>query len=288
MKPRISVVITVFDGARTLRRALDSLVKQSLPPHQVVVVDDGSADESANVARSYQDLLPLTVIEPRQRLGRAVALNRAVEASTSEFIAILDADDYALHDRLEVQAEYLSGSHNCGMVGSAFYQLVTSPRLEVRQRSLPLDDATLRKALAYSGPFCHSSVVYSRRAIVDAGGFDPRRRSRVDQDLWIRIARLGFPLANLARPYVIHYKDDGTYFARVNRPSVRTTSMLARNFSAVFNLDLPSEMYLVAAARSAVSFVPKRAMSRITAGATVGISDDERLEDPLTIYDWTA
>ncbi|GAB6066995.1 hypothetical protein JCM13664_03130 [Methylothermus subterraneus] len=96
-----SVVIAVHNGERTLKRAIDSILAQTLPPREVIVVDDGSTDASAEIATGYG--APVRVLRQQNR-GAAAARNAGVAAAQSAWVAFLDADDYYYPRRLELAA----------------------------------------------------------------------------------------------------------------------------------------------------------------------------------------
>jgi glycosyltransferase involved in cell wall biosynthesis len=102
---RISVVIPAFNAADVIGETLDSVQRQTLPPHEVIVVDDGSLDGTASVARAHP-LKPIVLAQPNK--GAASALNAGVRAAAGDAIAFLDADDLWSPEKLEVQAAALA------------------------------------------------------------------------------------------------------------------------------------------------------------------------------------
>ena len=100
MKPRVTVVIPCFNAARFLRETLESALNQSHAPIEVLVIDDGSTDQSAAIAASYGP--PVRVISQTNQ-GESVARNRGIEEARGSWIAFLDADDIWLPEKLERQ-----------------------------------------------------------------------------------------------------------------------------------------------------------------------------------------
>jgi glycosyltransferase involved in cell wall biosynthesis len=260
-----TVLMTCFNAASTVGTALESLRGHDVGPDQVVVVDDGSTDDTVAAVRRHAGDLPLTLVA-RARRGRAAALNVGVVAATSDLVAILDADDAAVPGRFALQQRAFDDDPTLGIHGGAFFQLTRHPEIQVQRRTLPLTDRAIRRALAFQGPFCHSCVTYSRAALVEAGGFRPGLPSRIDQDLWVRIAGLGYTLANSPEALACHVKDAATYFGSVNKTLTRTATMLSRNVAAVRQLHLPAKFYAIAAGRAAASIVPQRIMHRAAPG----------------------
>jgi len=104
MSPRFSVIIPAFNAATTLARAIDSVRAQSWPVHEIIVVDDGSSDDTADVARRFGDAVRLI----RQRnSGVSVARNAGAAAATGDWLAFLDADDWYAPDRIKLHAAWI-------------------------------------------------------------------------------------------------------------------------------------------------------------------------------------
>ena len=112
MPALVSVVIPVFNGARFLAEAIDSVLAQTYPNVEIVVVDDGSTDRTPEIIASYQEVRGLR----QERAGQAAARNHGVAAATGEYVAFLDADDLMVPERLERQVAYLSLRPQCACV----------------------------------------------------------------------------------------------------------------------------------------------------------------------------
>ena len=113
MSAAVSVLICVRDGERYLARAIESALAQTVPPAEVVVVDDGSSDGSAELARSYGE--PVRCIS-QPPLGLGAARNAALDAATGDYLAYLDADDIWPADRIEVQLRAFEQDPGLGLV----------------------------------------------------------------------------------------------------------------------------------------------------------------------------
>lgn len=102
--PRFSVIIAVYNGATTLARAIDSVLHQTYPPHELIVIDDGSRDDTANVARAYGERVRYMY---QANAGVAAARNVGAQAACGDWLAFLDADDWYYPERLRCHAEWL-------------------------------------------------------------------------------------------------------------------------------------------------------------------------------------
>jgi glycosyltransferase involved in cell wall biosynthesis len=175
----ISVLIPVFDGERLLAEAIESVLVQSLPAAEVVVVDDGSSDGSATVAESFGP--PVRVLR-RPHRGAAAARNTGVEESVGELIAFQDADDLMKPDRLERQAAAL---------GQASSPALTLGRAEVRGEDGFAAPPWLAHAYENSDRYTPASMIATRSALELVGPFDETMRRGSDTDWLLRALEAG-------------------------------------------------------------------------------------------------
>ena len=184
--PSVSVVLPVRDGAPFLREAVESVLTQTLSNLELVVVDDGSSDETPAILASFADSrLKVLRQEPR---GLVEALNRGVGAARAPYLARMDADDGSLPRRLELQVAVMDVDPAAGLVGCGIERMDEAGRA-LDSWLLPADDEALRRRLLLRNPFAHGSVVIRRRAFDDAGGYRSDYGANEDYDLWRRIAR---------------------------------------------------------------------------------------------------
>ncbi|WP_432507641.1 glycosyltransferase family 2 protein [Kineococcus arenarius] len=193
----VTVVMPALNRAHLIERSLSSIAAQRVRPAEVIVVDDGSSDGTAAVAKAAG----ATVIELPESGGSGPARNRGIEAAGTEWIAFLDSDD-----------EWESG-HLAGLLARAEGRvLVTAPGRSDSgrimgnpwRRELELDPL---KLLTPGDVICTSGTVVRRRTLVEAGLFRPLRRAQ-DLDLWLRVLEHGSGLA-LAVPSVLYHEHAG-------------------------------------------------------------------------------
>jgi glycosyltransferase involved in cell wall biosynthesis len=197
--PAVSVLLAVHDGAPWVSRAVQSVLAQTLTDLELIVVDDGSRDDTPVLLTSVRD--PRLVVERQARTGLAASLNRALARARAPLIARLDADDEALPARLERQRAFLDAHPEVGVLGTAA-RVVDERGREAAVIRPPEDDATLRRVLIRRNPFVHSSVMMRRALVTQVGGYDVSFAVAQDYDLWLRLSGLT-RLANLPEPLVI-------------------------------------------------------------------------------------
>ncbi len=190
--------MAVHNGAPWVREAVDSVLAQTAADLELIVIDDGSTDATAELLAAARDAR--LRIERQPRVGLTRSLVRALALARAPLVARLDADDLAVPERLARQCVFLAAHPDVGLLGTGAREVDPSGR-EVALVRPPEDDAAIRRALIRRNPFVHSSVLM-RRALVEAsGGYDPAFEVAQDYDLWMRMSRLT-RLANLAEPLV--------------------------------------------------------------------------------------
>jgi glycosyltransferase involved in cell wall biosynthesis len=205
----VSFIMTVYNGERTVRQAIESICQQTVSNFELVIVDDGSEDSTPEiVSEALSD--PRISMIARSRIGRAKALNVAWQHAKGQYIANLDADDMAKPDRLEKQLAFIQTHSEVGLVGTAV-QILDETTGNNRVERNPLDDAELKRQLVRRNPFVHSSVMLPRQVLEAVGGYNEKFRKCIDYELWVRIAR-SYSIANMPDVLTIKRIHPEAYF----------------------------------------------------------------------------
>jgi glycosyltransferase involved in cell wall biosynthesis len=197
--PPVSVLMAVRDGAPWVADAVASVLAQTAGDLELIVVDDGSTDATPELLSAVSDRRLSMIRQAPAGLTRA--LNRALAAAGGGLIARLDADDWALPERLARQRAFLERWPQIGLLGAAARE-VDAAGATVRLVQPPQEDGAIRRALIRANPFVHSSVMVRRALLERAGGYDETLAVAQDYDLWMRLARVT-RLANLADVLVV-------------------------------------------------------------------------------------
>lgn len=203
--PKVTVVMPAYQAAATIGRAIASVRAQTFTDWELIVVDDASTDETGKVAASHAASDPrVRVMTNLANHGASASMNRGWRGSSSPFVAILDADDVALPERLGRQFNFLSGHAEVDVLGTAAHFIDAD---DVFLRTVcPLDKHNGLKQLRwYVCPFVHSTVMMRRQFLEATGGYTEGLRLGEDYDLWMRGFYQGeFRYANLDEPLVIY------------------------------------------------------------------------------------
>ncbi len=199
--PLVTVVIPTYNTARYLREAIDSVLAQTYSPVELVVVDDGSTDETPALVRAYANRLRYHRQENR---GFANALNTGIRLAHGEWIAWLSADDAFLPPKLERQVHHLSHHPEIAVSYTAYYEINESGRRlrEVRVRP-PYDNHVTPRHLLDCCYVNGSTCLFRRHVFETSGFFDERLGPSADWEMWMRIAH-GFRFGYWPEPLVCY------------------------------------------------------------------------------------
>ena len=184
----VSVIIPAYNAAKSIERALKSVAEQTLPPAEIIVVDDGSNDDTVAVATAMQSLFlvcQLIVISQKNK-GAGAARNCAIKAATEPYVAFLDADDEWLPNKLERSMGVLK-SKNYTLVAHDYLDVTPNGEVHVSCARRFNEGPDPYVTLYLKGYIPSISVVARRDIVVEAGGFDENLRNAQDFDLWLKI-----------------------------------------------------------------------------------------------------
>jgi glycosyltransferase involved in cell wall biosynthesis len=200
MPSSIMVLVAVHNGERFLERALESLRVQTWPEFEVLVVDDGSTDRTAEILSRLPDQR-FSVHHNRQNLGLTCSLNHGLRLARSDYVARLDADDVAMPGRLAAQAAFLDQHPDVGIVG-ADCEIVDEDDRTIARYTYPKTHTAIRWRHFFDNGFCHSTVMLRRSVLQEHRlSYDERVRYAQDFDLWTRLLQHTRG-ANLSTPLV--------------------------------------------------------------------------------------
>jgi glycosyltransferase involved in cell wall biosynthesis len=189
--PVLTVAMSVYNGAPHLRDAIQSILAQTEPNFEFLIVDDGSTDQTPQIlAESARHDSRIRIITQPNR-GLIAALNRLVTESRAPLIARMDADDISLPNRFARQKAFLDCYPDYGVVGSSTFDLHPGQTPKPSSgTSLPTCHEDFLAAIEQDTPLlCHSTVM-RRSLLIDVGGYRAPFRHCEDYDLWLRLAEV--------------------------------------------------------------------------------------------------
>lgn len=209
-KPAITVLLPVHNGALFLRKAIDSVLSQSLADFELLIINDGSTDDSEKIIFSYTDHR-LRYVKNDQNLGLIETLNKGIDFAKGEYMARMDADDICVTDRLKMQKEFLDQHRDVGFVATT----ITLINENAEPTGFwPLDQktissASIRKTMILKNCISHPSVM-GRTLDFRKLRYKAYQKNIEDYDLWLRALNSGLKIAKLPLPLLLYRQHSGS------------------------------------------------------------------------------
>ncbi len=199
-KPTISVIIPAYNQGHFLEAAVGSVLAQTYPSLEALIIDDGSKDNTAEVARTFKD--PRVRYIYQDNRGLSAARNTGIRHATGEYFSYLDSDDEFLADKLALLLEAFERQSNLGLAAGQAIPIDEDGCQvgKIFDTGLPENPAEL----LLGNPLHVGSILVSRSWQEKAGFFDESLRSYEDWDMWLRLARAGCPMKSIARPVSLY------------------------------------------------------------------------------------
>lgn len=213
MTVRVSIIMGIYNCAKTLPEAIDSILSQTFSDWKLIMCDDGSVDNTYAVARSFVEKYPekMMLIQNKKNMGLNHTLNRCLKYADTEYVARMDGDDISLPERLEKEVQFLDGHHEYDIVSCPMIYFDDYGDFMSGKRNGDPDISSFCKGT----PFCHAPCMVRREAYEAVNGYtEAANRLRVeDWDLWIRMYEKGFRGYNLAET-LYKMRDDRNAYRR--------------------------------------------------------------------------
>ncbi|MGB3405551.1 MAG: glycosyltransferase [Microcoleaceae cyanobacterium] len=224
----ISVIIPVYNAQKTIQATIESVLQQTFPDFELIIINDGSTDQTDSILRQYTD--SRISIYTNSRQGAAVSRNQGFQQSNGEYIAFLDADDLWTVDKLESQLKALK-DHPEMTVSYSWTDYIDEAGNKLYSGSyLALNGDIYSKLLVRNFLENGSNPMIKRQALIDIGGFDESLEGGQDWDLYLRLAA---KYQFIAVPTVqIYYRvSSGSISSNLSRQEQQVLKVMERNYA---------------------------------------------------------
>jgi len=218
-QPIISVVLPMRNASATLGECLQSIANQTFRDYEVVIVDDGSSDESVSMVKEWRRRDSRIRLHRQTPLGLVAALNKGLALARGKYIARMDADDIMLAHRLQVQLEFLIRYPNVHLVGTQAEvfpadNLKVGYREYIRWQNNCLTHRDIVDELYVESPLAHPTVMVHRDVFSKLGGYRDGDFPE-DYDLWLRMAREGMQFGKIPQ-VLLKWRDNSNRTSRID------------------------------------------------------------------------
>lgn len=246
---RISVLMGIYNCAPTLAEALDSLYAQTYQDFKIILCDDGSKDNTYEIAKEYADKHDnIVLVKNEKNMGLNYTLNRCLEYADTEYCARMDGDDISLPTRFEKEIKFLNEHPE--------YAVVSAPMIYFDEhgefmRGKAIEGPKKKSVFNYGPPFCHAPAMVRTEAYKAVGGYtvDSKLLRMEDYNLWMKMYAAGYRGYNLP---------EHLYMMRDDKNAIRRRTLRARlnginaHWIAYKELNLSFFLFLRYAVRSIV------------------------------------
>ncbi len=198
--PKVSVVMSVYNGEKYVCEAIDSILGQTFSDFEFIIIDDGSIDNSGEIIRSFKDNRIILIQQDNH--GMAASWNRGIDISRGKYIARMDDDDVSMPNRFREEVAYLEGNNEYVAVG-CWSEMIDIESNLLYLNTPPIDSDTLINQLPNKCPFIHSSVMMRYDYVKQVNGYKSSNRyfNQDDLLLWVDLSKYG-KFHNL--PLILH------------------------------------------------------------------------------------
>jgi glycosyltransferase involved in cell wall biosynthesis len=194
----ISVLMPVYNGAAYIAEAIQSVLEQTFTDFELIIVDDGSVDDTVNIISTFYDTR--IVLLKRSHEGIAASLNYGIENAKGKFIARFDADDICYPNRLAIQYEFLQTNSNYNIVGSSADYTDEQGEFVFTYQPPALSNINIQSIKKTICPFVHSSVMFRKDAL-ENDRYNSFAHAFEDHLLWLQLLQRGKAF-NIATPLI--------------------------------------------------------------------------------------
>ena len=230
MKPKISVLMPVYNGEKFLTEAIDSVLNQSFKNFELIIVNDGSTDGSAEIIKRYNDNR-IVVITHKKNMGLVYSLNEGVSLCKSEYLARMDGDDISEKNRFKTQIEYLNDHTEVGLCGT-WAKSINEAGIIV-DYMIPPNNLLSRYNFWKPGVIIHPTLMI-RTELLKKYGYGNQYDRAEDYDLWMRMGKDGVVIRNIPI-FLYRYRINPNGISNSNRAEQEESSFRAfkDSFSSV-------------------------------------------------------
>ncbi|MES2329010.1 MAG: glycosyltransferase [Bacteroidota bacterium] len=230
--PLITVLMPAYNAEKYIHEAIRSVLDQSFTNFELVIVNDGSTDGTENVIRSFSD--ERIVLVNRENGGVSAALNTGLQNARGKYVARFDSDDICYADRLAVQFAFMESDPAYVLCGSDVDYITEEGTFIYHHHCFAYNNEDVVEKFYFYCPFIHSSVIFKRQEVLDAGGYNILAHTFEDYFLWVQLIAKG-KVANLPRSLIkvrlnpgsvtIDEKWRGSRFRALKRKIIKTGSV---------------------------------------------------------------
>jgi len=233
-KVKVSVILPTYNDAQHIKNAIESVLGQSFKDFELIVIDDGSTDDTKNILKQYIESDKIKYLRLDHQ-GDVFARNNGISISNGEYLAFIDSDDEWIDkDKLKKQIEFLDNNSDYVLIGSEGI-VVDERKNKLMHYHVPETNLAIKKRILLKNPFIHSSVVVRKDVFLKIGGYSQEKDVKYTEDynLWLSAGILGkfFNFQELMTEYMIR---DGNISSSNKKIILRNNIYLINKYKKIY------------------------------------------------------
>ena len=189
--------MSVYNAKEFIDASISSIINQTFNDLEFIIVNDGSTDNSLEIIKSYDDNR-IKILNNNTNQGLTKSLNIGLRHCSGKYIARMDADDFSMSSRIQMQYQFLESNPDIDIIGTNVYMIINKERYKI---DLPLDDERIKWQLLFSSPIIHPSVMIRSEIFKKYGNYNPKLKVAQDFEYWCKVSQF-VKFANL--PDILH------------------------------------------------------------------------------------
>jgi glycosyltransferase involved in cell wall biosynthesis len=185
--PKVSVIMPAFNREKFIAESIESVLSQSYTDFELIIIDDGSTDETFRVAQSFSSDHRIRYYKNDTNIGIAKTRNRGLALARGKYIAPLDSDDIWLDvNKLQKQVDFLDTNTDYCLLGGGIMH-IDAGGTHLKKILYPVYDSTIRNIILQFNPFPQSTLLYRKNVALACGGYSEAYQVCDDYDLWLKM-----------------------------------------------------------------------------------------------------
>ena len=196
----VSIIAANYNNGKYLKDFIGSVNESSVLPKELIIVDDGSLDESINILNGYSDLKYLKILKFDKNRGFCKALNLGIKSATGDYIMRVDPDDVVLKDRIKTQVDYLEKNKDIDVVGSNVIYFHNDTKKEVFRSNFPVDHTSIQSTYLKGEHGVQHPSTMIRASVMKKYKYLQENVKAEDYEIFARLIKGGHKFANIKEP----------------------------------------------------------------------------------------
>ena len=257
---KISVLMSVYNADKYLTEAMDSILAQTYPDFEMIVVNDKSTDKSGDILKAFAQKDPrIVILENAQNLGLTRSLNRGLAIAKGEYVARMDADDISAPDRFQKQVLFLDMHPDYSFV-SCIGRYIDENGNPEQLRPFPETNEEIYAMMPKVDAVMHPGVMFRRKDIAQIGNYCEDFRVVQDYDLWFRGMAAGYKFYNIQEPLVLFRRDE-SYNTRKSTAYRLVDYQVRKKGYRINKVPLHKRIYLLVPL--ALAYIPPKVVDKL-------------------------